>query len=237
MGQLCPECVAQRGGQRVISSADMRRQAARSTPVTYSLLGLCVAVFAVVALAPDAASVIFVRGAQLNSEIAAGQWYRLLTAAFLHLQMPHILFNMLALYVLGPQLERQVGSVPFLGLYLSSAVVGGAAFYLLNDPFASAIGASGAIFGLFGAWLAVAFRSRHTTWGRAGFRQMLTLLAINMALPLVMPNIAWEAHLGGLGAGALIASVWMMAILRGRSGARTAVAGAVGLAALGLVLL
>jgi len=155
----------------------------------------------------------------------------------------HIGFNMYALYLFGPGLERQVGGPAFLALYLGSAAAGGAAYFL---PYAleagglvPAVGASGAVFGLFGATLALTYRNRATAAGAAGLRQLLTLLGINLALPLIAPglNIAWQAHVGGLVAGALIAAVWSVIGRRHTAGAlRTAAGVAVGLAALAVVL-
>jgi membrane associated rhomboid family serine protease len=142
---------------------------------------------------------------------------------------------MWALYAFGPQLERQVGGAPFAALYVSSALAGGALFYLLGGA-GAAVGASGAIFGLFGAWLAASYRGRHTLAGAAGLRQLLVLLAINLALPLVFPAIAWQAHLGGLAAGVAITTLWGSPRLRANTAGRTAVAAAVGVGALVAVI-
>jgi membrane associated rhomboid family serine protease len=178
------------------------------------VLLVCAAIFVLEFVSPELRNAVFLFGAQINPAVAVGQWYRLFTAAFLHADMMHILFNMWALYLFGPHLERQAGSVAFAALYLGSAAAGGAAFYLL-EPSGVAVGASGAIFGLFGAWLAAAYRNRHTAWGRSGFQQLLLLLGINLALPLVVDNIAWQAHLGGLVAGMLIVGVWGLSAVRG----------------------
>ena len=94
----------------------------------------------------------------------------------------------------------------FVGLYLASAVSGAVAFQYLSDG--GAVGASGAIFGLFGAVLIGTYPLRHTPHGGAQFRRLLLLLAINLALPLLVPGIAWEAHVGGLVAGMIIVSIW-----------------------------
>ncbi|HWB71714.1 MAG TPA: rhomboid family intramembrane serine protease, partial [Egibacteraceae bacterium] len=200
----------------------------------HGILAVCVGLFAAGLLLPGLGQELFAWGSQRNPLVTAGQWYRLFTSAFLHAGLAHVLFNMWALYLFGPGLERDVGSAPFAALYLSSALAGGAAFYLWGAP-VPAVGASGAIFGLFGAWLAAAFRARHTVAGRAGFQQLLMLLGINLALPLVVPGIAWQAHLGGLVAGAAIALAWALPGLR-RPGGRSAVAAAVGIVALAVVV-
>lgn len=239
-GPLCRDCAAVAAdgapGAGEVPPAPRARTAA---PVAFTVLGASVAIHMLTLLAPAVWQEVFLRGAQINEAVAAGEWYRLVSAAFLHSEagLTHILFNMFALYLFGPQIERQAGSVAFAALYLASAVSGGAAFYLLN-PGGIAVGASGAIFGLFGAWLAASVRTRHTPAGRAGLRQLLFLLAINLALPLFVPRIAWEAHLGGLAAGFLIALAWFPLARTPRAEVlRTLVAGGVGVGALALVLL
>ncbi len=209
VGQRCPECVsrpAERGGAL--------RVASEKPYVTYGLMAASVAVFAAGFLIPDVGRMLFLLGAQDNQVIAEGQWWRLLTAPFLHAGLTHLLFNMWALYVFGPQLERQVGGWAFAAMYLAAGVAGGAAFFLSGSS-QSAVGASGAIFGLFGAWLVAAYRNRHRRGGRASFRQLAILLGINLALPVVFPNIAWQAHLGGLVAGGVVAALWLTPPLRG----------------------
>jgi membrane associated rhomboid family serine protease len=147
--------------------------------------------------------------AQSNQAVAAGEWWRLFTPIFLHAPgIMHIAFNMYALWILGPQIERGVGSWPFAAAYLASAGVGGAFFYFLGDPIVPAVGASGAIFGLFGIWFNWALRRRHTRYGRYLLNQILVLLVINAAIPFLVPGIAWEAHLGGLIAGFAISEAW-----------------------------
>jgi membrane associated rhomboid family serine protease len=203
--------------------------------VSYTLIGVAVAIHLLVFVLPAVWGELFQIGRQANALVAAGEWYRVLTAALLHdpSGFMHILFNMWALSLFGPPLERDAGSGPFAALYIASAAAGGAAFYLLGDPGGVAIGASGAIFGLFGAWLAGFWRHRHTTAGRAGLNQLLLLLGINAALPLFVPQIAWQAHLGGFLAGVLITSVWAVRVRSGAGPAqRVVIAAVVGVAAL-----
>jgi membrane associated rhomboid family serine protease len=135
--------------------------------------------------------------------VAAAEPWRFLTAAFLHSPgfVFHILLNMYALYLIGPYLEDLFGRARFLALYLVSAVGGSVGYLLLADPFQGTVGASGAVFGLFGA-LAVVQRKM----GR-DFNQILVLIAINTVFGFVVPGIAWQAHLGGLVTGAAVAGV------------------------------
>ena len=239
VGQRCRECVVPSEGSEVVTAGEVVARSRRSAPVAFTILGASVAIHSLTLIAPDLWTEIFARGAQVNVAVAMGEWYRLFSAAFLHSDagFTHILFNMFALYLFGPQLERDAGSAPFAALYLAAAVSGGAAFYLLNAG-GLAVGASGAIFGLFGAWLAASLRTRHTPAGQAGLRQLLVLLAINLALPLFVPRIAWEAHLGGLAAGFVIALAWFpLARRHGAVWLRTLVAAAVGGGVLALVIL
>jgi membrane associated rhomboid family serine protease len=145
--------------------------------------------------------------------VALDQPYRFITSAFLHSPgLPlHILFNMYALWLTGPYLEALLGRVRFLALYLISALGGSVFFLLLADPFKAqqwnggAVGASGAVFGLFAALVVVNRRL-----GRE-FRPIITLIVLNAVLGFVIPNVAWQAHLGGLLTGAAVAAVMVYA--------------------------
>jgi membrane associated rhomboid family serine protease len=172
--------------------------------------------------------------AQVNGLVEAGEWWRIFTPVLLHASITHILFNMWALWVLGPQIERGVGTLPFIGVYLAAAGMGGAFAYLMGDPTDIAVGASGAIFGLFGIWFNWAVRRRDTAYGRALLRQIGFLLLLNAALPLIIGNIAWEAHLGGLVAGFVIGELWSRVRRPDPVPARLAMA--VAIAALSVVL-
>lgn len=176
--------------------------------MTFTIIAIAAAFFFIGLASPDIRFRLFELLQSDNRLIAQGEWWRVLTAAFLHAGLTHILFNMWALYVFGPRLETQVGSVPFAALYIASAAGGGAASYLFGPANQLAVGASGAIFGLFGAWIYVAWRLRATPGGRAMFNQLGVLLLINLALPLLIPNIDWRAHVGGLVTGAGIAALW-----------------------------
>jgi membrane associated rhomboid family serine protease len=215
VGQRCPECSAPQGRHREVR---VRRDvfggaSFQTAPVTITLIALNVAIFVLGFLSPDLGDALVERFALVSKDLAAqfgteGEWWRTVTSAFLHGSMAHILFNMYALYIFGPRLEQQVGSPAFAAMYVACATAGGAASYLLGSSIS--IGASGAIFGLFGAWLFVAWRMRNTPGGRGMFNQLFVLLAINLALPLLIPNIDWRAHLGGLAAGILIAWLWSL---------------------------
>ena len=236
VGQKCPECTSPEHRTRVIPARTITHADRRVTPVTWGLIAINVAVFALQELFPGLH--IVARFSQYPPLVDAGEWWRLLTAMFLHGGVLHLLFNMYALWLFGPVLERRFGSVSYASLYVAGGLTGGMLYQLLGSN-AAAVGASGAIFGLLGALLAASYRQRHTRAGAAVFGQLGVLLAINLALPLFMPDIAWQAHVGGLVAGILIAAVWDRMPLAGRTAAwrRVAVALVVGGAALLVVLL
>lgn len=204
--RLCQICRDEAGvGSR--QSRPVRKPAQATAPVTLTLLVAIVVVFALGVVTGDLASPVLVYGAQINELVLAGQWWRVLSATMLHAGFAHLLFNGYALYVLGVQLERRVGSAPFAALYVASGLAGGMAF-LLTAPQQVAVGSSGAIFGLFGAWLAASWVNRDTPQGRAAVSQLGLLLLINLALPLFLPGIAWQAHVGGLIVGVLVGLDW-----------------------------
>jgi membrane associated rhomboid family serine protease len=207
VGQRCPECLRAEGVQTVIPTGSRRRStlASSGAPATLTFIALAVGFYVLGAL--GLSQELTLRFAQFNPLIGAGEWWRIFTVVLLHGSLTHILFNMWALWVLGPQIERGVGTWPFVSLYLASAAIGSAVYFFIggNTP---AIGASGAIFGLFGVWLSWAIHRRGTMQGRAILGQLIFLLAINAALPLIFGGIAWQAHLGGLLAGLAIGEVW-----------------------------
>jgi membrane associated rhomboid family serine protease len=236
VGQKCPDCTTPEHRTRVIPARSITHAGRRVAPVTWGLIGINVVVFGLQELLPDLH--IVARFSQYPPLVEMGEWWRLFTAMFLHGGVLHLLFNMYALWLFGPVLERRFGSVPYASLYAAGGLAGGLLYQLLGSG-APAVGASGAIFALLGALLAASYRQRHTRSGAAVFGQLGILLAINLALPIFMPGIAWQAHVGGLVAGILIATVWDRLPLAGTTAAwrRVAVALVVGGAALLVVLL
>ncbi len=191
----------------MVPTGPRRRQSAfDGAPATLTFIGLAVIFYVLGFFGLD--DDLLTMFAQINSQIADGEWWRIFTVVLLHGSLMHILFNMWALYVLGPQIERGVGTWPFVTLYLASAGVGGAFAYWLGDPGDVAVGASGAIFGLFGIWLSWALHRRNTIQGRALLTQLIVLLAINAGIAFIYKSISWQAHLGGLIAGFVIGEIW-----------------------------
>lgn len=237
VGQKCPVCAGPQQRTRVVTARNLRHADMRSTPLTLILISVNVAIFLIGALVPDFDHAeMRIRFAQWAPAIEAGEWWRGITAMFLHGSVMHLVFNMWALWLFGPALERRWGTLPFGALYLAAGLNGAALFHGLGNQ-ALAVGASGAIFGLFGALLLDSYRHRHTAVGRAIFSQLVLLLGINLMLPLVVPRIAWEAHVGGLIAGAAIAYAWDR-LGRGPGAVlqRALIALAVGVAALAVLL-
>jgi membrane associated rhomboid family serine protease len=238
VGQKCPDCSAPEGRHRVITAAAVRRQVNRSAPVSFVLIGINVLVFGIGQFDLAQRVTFFVNGSLYHDAVAAGEWWRAFTSMFLHANFTHILLNMWALLLFGPVLERRYGSLSFTSLYLASGLGGSAVYYLLgrSEP---AVGASGAIFGLFGALIVATYRQRHTPAGRAIFSQLVILLLINLSLPLIIQGVAWEAHVGGLVAGMAITAAWARLPVQGRQAAirRTMVALAVAAISLVAVIL
>lgn len=134
--------------------------------------------------------------------VASGAWWQLLTSMFTHQSLLHIGFNMLALWILGPQLEAAIGRLRFLALYFLSGLAGGVTVLYLTTPYIPTIGASGAVFGLMGALLVIAFKVR------ADYSQILFWIGLNVVITVFGgARISWQGHLGGLVGGVLIALV------------------------------
>jgi membrane associated rhomboid family serine protease len=193
----------------------------RSATVTWTLIAVNILLYLVELAHPSLASdwwmlgyAQYYPGGPMHG-VAAGEWYRLITSAFLpgtgSLGILDIAFNMWALYVVGPSLEQLLGRVRFLAVYLLSAVGGSVLFYYLAPQNVPALGASGAIFGLFGAWF-VASR-------KLGFdsRGIVLLIALNLGLSFVYRStIAWQDHVGGLIVGAVVMAAYAYAPRKNR---------------------
>ncbi len=217
VGQQCVECVREgsRGVRRPITVFGGR--AVSGTIVTWTLLGLNIAFYLVEWAYPRIVNYLDMVGGAYDPDlhqqvgVAFGQDYRLLTSAFLHepglagFGPAHIIFNMWALTLVGPALERLLGPIRFLALYLLSALGGAVFFYLFAPRNASALGASGAIFGLFGAWFVVSRRLRTDS------RSIVFLIGINLVLSFVLARVAWQDHVGGLLTGGLLTAAYAYA--------------------------
>jgi membrane associated rhomboid family serine protease len=180
----------------------------QTSPVVFSIIAINVVVFLAGMANSEVELDLVFNFASIGVLIENGEWWRGITAAFLHGGFLHILFNMYLLYMLGPRLEQQIGSVTFAGTYLATAAGGSLATYLFGPQDVYSIGASGAVFGLIGTWLYAAYRQRGSAAGGAMLSQLGGLLILNAALPFFIPRIDWRAHLGGLLTGIAVAFLW-----------------------------
>ncbi len=178
--------------------------------VTYVLLVLIALVFIADFLLEQFTGqpIIFYLGAQVNSWVGAGEYWRLLSAIFLHGGLTHLAFNGWALYSLGRDIESLYGPLWFTAIYFISGLAGNIAWYVLGADVPS-VGASGAIFGLIGAEVAYFLRNRQLfgAFGRQRLGNLAVLIAINLFFGFTVPNINNYAHLGGLVAGFLLGLV------------------------------
>lgn len=222
VGFHCPECVAEgartQRQPRTVGGGLVPSAAGRMTMV---LIGINVLVWLAAVTTggggsqTEPPSRFFVDGAMLTDTrcfadvgcltgVDQGAYWRLLTSTFLHLQLFHILANMYALWIFGPALERLLGYARFTALYLTCGLAGSVAvLWLASEQFT--LGASGAVFGLFGAAILI-LRSRGMD-----ITSLLVLLGINLVITFAVPSISWQGHLGGLAAGLLLGLVFAYA--------------------------
>ncbi|HET7522565.1 MAG TPA: rhomboid family intramembrane serine protease [Acidimicrobiales bacterium] len=150
-------------------------------------------------------SSIYDKFALLPVAVAHGEWWRLFSSMFLHYGIAHIFFNMWALLVIGSPLEAMLGRLRYLVLYFLSGIGGGILSFATGPIFTPAAGASGAIFGLFGAYYVITRKRGMATGGIVG------LIVINLILSFTFANIDWRGHVGGLVTGAAVAFVFAWA--------------------------
>lgn len=191
VGFHCVECVREGTRNNPQPRTVFGGRLAAGSRVTWTIIAVNVVMFVLQQVVPQ----LTVRLSMWPAAVAyGGEWYRLISAAFLHSPNGffHILLNMWALFILGPQLEAALGRLRFVGLYLLSALGGSVLAFLAAPINTAGIGASGAIFGLFGAIFVVARRLRLDT------RWIILLLVINLVITFTVPVIDWRAHVGGL---------------------------------------
>ena len=180
-------------------------EALSTAPLTWTLMTLHLGIFVAMTMTSSArpdADTLLRWGAMFGPLVASGEYWRLITAMFLHGGFIHLWLNGLALFIFGIVAEKHYGSRRFAVIYLISGFAGGVASYGLNQG-AVGVGASGAIFGVVGA-LAGLLISRGRTMGRTGKRDLasiIVMIAINLAIGWLLPFIDNWAHLGGLAAG------------------------------------
>ena len=204
VGVQCPECV--REGRASVPRPKSRiltafRPDSGKPVVTWTIIALCVVLYGLQNL-PVVGNYVNIFGVYRPLLTEALPW-TMITSAFLHGSIIHILFNMYSLFIIGPLLERMLGRGRFIALYLLSAFAGSVAVLLLA-PATAVVGASGAIFGLLGAFFVIQRKLGGTNV------QLLVIVGLNLVIGFVPGlNIAWQAHIGGLIAGAAVAFVYV----------------------------
>ncbi len=202
VGHHCPTCMAEArrdpGKVRQVRWRSGTAGATAATPAVLALIALNVVVF----LVDQSDPTIQFRFADNPLLVARGDAYRLVTAAFLHANLLHLGLNMFGLYVFGPHLERALGWPRFLALYMVAALGAGICFFFFASLGTFSVGASGAVFGLFGAFFVI-LRSRG-----GDTSQIVGLIVINLFIGASVPGIDNYAHIGGLLTGGGIAFLY-----------------------------
>jgi membrane associated rhomboid family serine protease len=216
VGYQCVDCVAE-GRQDVRRVGTPARPAPGTRPIVVpALVALNVAVFAWTVLQAgdvmgNTTAALFRQWSLVPGFVHAGEWWRVVTSGFLHIGAFHLLLNMLALWVLGRDLEMVLGRGRFLAVYLVSLLGGAAAVMLFYAPNQQVAGASGAVFGLMGG-LAVVLRRLRVPTG-----QVIGVIVMNVAISFVVPGISLIGHLGGLVVGAAATAALVYAPRRNRT--------------------
>lgn len=196
VGFQCPECVA--SAQVGLPKTRFGGSFNTVPKITRAILITCVSIFVLSILLGSFA----LSFGMYPAAIAQGEWWRLITSTLLHGSILHLLFNMYALYWLGPQLERSLGHMRFALLYVMSALGGSVASYWFSDLNTLSVGASGAIFGLITATIVIGREMR------SDVSQLVVLLGLNVVIGFLQPGIDWRAHFGGAVTGAAVAFIY-----------------------------
>jgi membrane associated rhomboid family serine protease len=241
----CPECAQDRTEVKTPSYGGLSEGTARVATV---LIGINVVAFVLQIMSGgggfDVSGSVFDDGALCGNAVGqggpcfgggainadGGEWWRIITSGFLHGSIVHLGLNMFLLYILGQVLEPAIGSARFLAIYLVALIAGAAGAMLMSDPWQFTIGASGAIYGIFGATIIVA-------WHRGAMpvvQQLGFWLVLNLVFTFTVPNISAGGHLGGLVAGA-IATAFIILVERRLARHSTLTGELVVLAALGVI--
>ena len=193
-------------------------------PATYVLLVVLVVMYVLeggLGGSPDLIRMVYL-GAQVNVLVLQGQWWRIVTAIFLHLNYLHIILNGWSLFIMGELVEPAYGSFRFVVLFLLGGVMGGLLSLVAYPPDAVLVGASGAIFGLLGATGVIALEAQGPMRGYL-LRWLGSILVLNLAFDFMYPGIGVWDHVGGLVGGFLAAT--MIGGVRRLQGLRAKVAG------------
>ena len=225
VGFQCPSCVAEGSkSQRAVRTTFGGKRSDNPALTSQVLIGLNAAVWLLISATGGNGSRWVERLALLPNStptqnglavgVADGAYWQLITSMFTHISLLHIGFNMLAVWIFGPQLEMLLGRARYLALYVLSGLVGSAFVYWFSAPYIPAegqfgsftIGASGAVFGLFAAYLLIAIKMR------TNVTQLLVLLGINAFITFRPGSgISWQGHLGGFLGGLALGALFVYA--------------------------
>jgi membrane associated rhomboid family serine protease len=241
VGIRCPDHASSRGRRPVLRPAPVvraqRQLGSTFAPVTKALIAINVGIYLITAVQGSGLNSPggklfdlmalsggrFRDGSQIYNGVAQGEWWRLITAAFLHANVIHIAFNMFALWVIGGPVETYLGRARYLGLYIVAGLAGSAGA-LWQSPYGVTVGASGAIFGILGALLIIEWQATGRLAGQA-----MTLIVINLAFSFTFSGISWGGHVGGL-IGGILATLSFARWGRGHAAyGRLGLSGALGL--------
>ncbi len=204
MGFQCPECVREANRDVRHATGRFGGEVAARPVLTYVLIAANVLVFLLQYGLGNSGRIQYDFGL-IPPLVAEGEYYRLATSAFLHYGLAHLALNMWALWAVGQSLELWLGRVRFLALYALSALGGATLVYLAAPPLSNTAGASGAIFGLFGAIFVVSRRLN------LDIRPIAFVIVLNLVFTFVLSSVSWQGHLGGLVTGGLLAYAYAYA--------------------------
>jgi membrane associated rhomboid family serine protease len=202
VGYQCVDCVAQGARSQRHATTVAGVQSPGQSVIVPVLIAINMVIFAITvaqagSLSDNTDALLFRRWSLRPTAVLDGAWWQLLTSGFLHIGPIHLAFNMIALWVIGRDLEQVLGRLRLLAVYLISLLGGSLAVLLFSNPNVPVAGASGAVFGLMGGLAVVLIRMRRDP------RPALTIIALNVIISFVVPGISILGHLGGLAAGAV----------------------------------
>ncbi|HEX4058542.1 MAG TPA: rhomboid family intramembrane serine protease [Galbitalea sp.] len=217
VGVHCPECVREARGSAAASVRPIGRRFARVVSpsggrpiVSFAIIGLCLVIYAIQYFTGDERSPV-TNDLIYAPFLTSTQPWRMMTSIFIHASILHVALNMYSLWVVGPTLEAVLGRIRYLVLFLVAGFGGSVAVLLIAPAGEGVLGASGAIFGLFGAYFIIARRMG----GNATY--VLVIIVLNLVIGFVPGlGIAWQAHVGGLVAGGAVAFIYLETRQRSR---------------------
>lgn len=206
VGHHCPSCV-KKSGQQVIPARQLLNPGTGDFIVTKILVAINVVVHFISSVGqnnPEAFGGELARiepeGILRGIQVADGDWWRLLTSGFLHADIMHLAFNMIGLWIFGSQLEPRLGREKYTLLYFGSMLAGSAAVMLLANPLQATLGASGAIYGLLGAFAMNAYAQGRNLWQEG----IIGMIGIYVFMTFAVSNISIGGHMGGLAGGLIL---------------------------------